>query len=167
MNFFKKNLAIFPLSCTSKLNESDLTICVVNYKKTQRVSCRDLPADSPAKRRRVSLTKSVKEQPLQLTLKSKLKRPDLDNYKQTANLNKSIRSCKKTANSGDISISDKSFYRKSSKYAKVTYRPVTFTKKPKTIQFVNSNMKVRFSVWDLFLRLHGFVRIVRYCYSIL
>lgn len=142
MNFFKKNLAIFPLSCASKLNESDLTICVVNHKKTQRVSCHDLPVDSPAKRRRVSLSKPTAEQQYQLTLKTKLIRPDLENYKQPANLNDSIRSCKKTTNSSDVSLSDKSFYRKSSKYAKVTYRPVTFTKKPKARQCVNSNMKV-------------------------
>lgn len=142
MNFFKKNLAIFPLSCASKLNESDLTIRVVNYKKTQRISCHDLPVDSPAKRRRVSLSKPVTEQKYKLTLKTKLKRPHLENYKQPASLNNTIRSCNKTTNSSDISLSDKSFYRKSSKYAKVTYRPVTFTKKPKAKQCVDSNMKV-------------------------
>ena len=133
MNFFKKNLAIFPLySCTSKLNESDVTICVVNYKKNQHVP-HDLVTDSPAKRRRISFEQPTLPYP-QLKLKSKLKRPELENYKPNTILNHSIRSI--------VSTSDKSFYRKSSKYAKVTYRPVTFVKKPKSKQSVNSNMKV-------------------------
>ena len=133
MNFFKKNLAIFPLySCTSKLNESDVTICVVNYKKNQHVP-HDLVTDSPAKRRRISFEQPTLPYP-QLKLKSKLKRPELENYKPNTILNHSIRAI--------VSTSDKSFYRKSSKYAKVTYRPVTFVKKPKSKQSVNSNMKV-------------------------
>ena len=144
LNNLKANLASAmstPFICGSNMNDSELINCIAYTTTTNK-----LVLDS--KRRRLNAPSNAQ----------KLKRPAIENLrKNTDNLNKSRTSCKQDLSiqnkSFNSSILDKSAYRKSVRYAKVTCRPVTptpaskinYQKNPKANkQPTKSNLMVSF-----------------------
>lgn len=121
MNFFKKTL-----TCTTTMNDSELSICQIQCKKVIKLQA-SVFLESPSKRR-----KTISNN-LSLTIKPKLKRPQLENYQLPVDLTSKSKEHLKTIKFTNVT------HRQTVEHVQ-TERP--FIKKTNSKQMVNSNLKV-------------------------